>query len=225
MRISCSRRFILFHVPRTGVSSVIAALDDALFVRAAPTAVNKLMSKWLWFIPRPLEKTCFRAHETAEHVKRLLGHEDFASYTKIAFVRNPYSWLVSLYELVLQSPNHRHFQRVQAMQGFSEYVDWEISREKRRQFPYVTDRNGNLLIDQLGRFEHLADDTQRIFNSIGVDTQPLPRVGRFTRRDYRDFYDTATQRKVESHWDRDLQLFGYDFDGPIAELSKESATS
>jgi hypothetical protein len=215
VRISPSKRFILLHVPRTGVSSIIAALDDALFVRAPQTRVNKLMSRYVWFVPRPLDRTAFRVHETARHVRRLLPDGVFEDYWKIAFVRNPYSWLVSLYELVLQSPRHRHFRIVSRMRGFGDYVDWEIRRNKRLQFPYLVDRDGGLLVDEIGRFERLAGDAARIFAGLGVDLKPLPEVGRLTRRDYREFYDEATQRKVAAHWARDLELFGYDFDGLV----------
>lgn len=203
------------HLPRTGVSSIIRALDDRLFVRAPPTAINKLFSKYLFFVPRPVEKTCFRAHETAIHVRRLLPATTFDDCCKIAFVRNPYSWLVSLYELVLQSPNHRHYRKLTAMTGFGDYLDWEIKRNKRLQGPYVLDGQGNPLVDRIGRFENLANDAATIFRSIDVELQPLPRVGQFTRKDYREFYDQASRRKVEAHWARDLDLFGYDFDGPI----------
>ena len=213
MRISCSKRFILLHVPRTGVSSIIRALDDDLFVRAPPTAFNKLMSKALPFVRRPIAQTYFRVHETAAHVRRLLPAETFASYRKVAFVRNPFSWLVSLYELVLQSPNHRHFDAVSAMDGFAGYVDWEIGRRKRAQYPYLFDRRGALLVDFVGRYERLADDAARIFAILDVPLAPLPHVGQFTRRDYREFYDATTRRKVEAHWARDLDVFGYGFDG------------
>ena len=213
MRISPAKRFILLHLPRTGISSVIAALDPGLFVRAEPTAANKLLSKYLWFIPRPIGKTYFRAHETASHVRRLLPAGEFERYRRIAFVRNPYSWLVSLYELVRQSPNHRHYAVVAKMGGFADYVDWEIARAKRMQSPYLYDRRGELLADLLGRYENLAGDAERIFREIDVEIRPLPHVGQFTRRDYREFYDYATQRKVAAHWAPDLELFGYDFDG------------
>lgn len=213
MRISPAKGFILLHVPRTGVSSIIAALDDALFVRAPQTRVNKLMSRYLWFVPRPLERTAFRVHETARHVRRLLPDGEFERYRKIAFVRNPYSWLVSLYELVLQSPRHRHFAVVSRMSGFGEYVDWEIRRNKRLLFPYLVDRDGSLLVDEIGRLERLNEDAARIFGGLGVALKPLPEVGRFTRRDYREFYDEGTRQKVAAHWARDLELFGYDFDG------------
>lgn len=99
------------------------------------------------------------------------------------------------------------------MRGFPEYVDWEIGRGKRRQHPYLLDRDGRWLVDYIGRFERLADDAARIFDAIGVELGPLPRVGQFTRRDYREFYDESSRRKVETAWARDLELFGYDFDG------------
>lgn len=217
MRISPSKRFILLHLPRTGVSSIIAALDESLFVRAVPTAGNKLMSKYLYFWPRPLEKTYLRAHEKAAHVRRLLPAEMFAACRRIAFVRNPYSWLVSLYELVLQSPNHRHYRKVSAMSGFGEYIDWEIRRNKRALHPYLVDRHGGLLVDTIGRFERLRQDAERIFGSLDVELAPLPQVGQFTRRDYREFYDATTRGKVAEHWARDLELFGYDFDGLVED--------
>ena len=64
-------------------------------------------------------------------------------------------------------------------------------------------------------FESLAADAARIFSGLGVALKPLPEIGRFTRRDYREFYDAATRRKVAAHWVRDLELFGYDFDGAL----------
>jgi Sulfotransferase family len=213
LRISPTKRFILLHIPRTGVSSIIAALDDSLFVRAAPTRFNKLMSKCFWFVPRRVADTSFRAHETASHVRRLLPPETFTAYRKLAFVRNPYSWLVSLYELVLQSPTHRHHRIVSAMNGFPAYIDWEIARNKRHQHVYLLDKQGNLLVDEIGRFERLEQDASRIFAALDVDLKPLGCVGRFTRRDYREFYDDASRRKVARHWARDLELLGYEFDG------------
>jgi hypothetical protein len=204
---------MLLHIPRTGVSSIIRALDDGLFLRAPKTSLNKFVSRYAWWLPWPVDRTCFRVHETARHVRRLMPAANFAGFHKIVFVRNPYSWLVSLYELVLQSPRHRHHRIVSAMNGFADYVDWEIARNKRLQYPYVTDRRGRLLVDAIGRYERLATDTASVFAAIDVPIEPLPHVGRFTRRDYRDFYDAPTRRKVAAHWARDLELFGYDFDG------------
>ena len=75
------------------------------------------------------------------------------------------------------------------------------------------DAGGVGVLSPVGRFESLAEDAARIFSGLGVALKPLPEVGRFTRRDYREFYDEATRQKVAAHWARDLELFGYDFDG------------
>lgn len=213
MRISYAQRFILLHIPRTGVSSLIAALDPDLFYRAKPSALNKLLSKYLWMLPRSQARTSFRTHETINHVRRLLPSDEFESFRKIAFVRNPFSWLVSQYELVVQSPNHRHYPQVSKLNGFSDYIDWEITRGKRFQTPYLFDTNDRLLVDRVGCFENLVDDAKTIFAAIDVELKALPTVGKFTRRDYREFYDSGSKHKVETHWMRDLELLGYDFDG------------
>ena len=103
------------------------------------------------------------------------------------------------------------------MHGFGEYVDWETHRRRRSLTPYLVDRDGRLLVDLIGRFERLTDDAARIFGSIGVKLGALPHEGRFTRRDYREFYDAATRDKVTAHWARDLDLLGYDFDGLVED--------
>jgi Sulfotransferase family len=219
VRISTSNRFILFHLPRTGVGSVIASLDDEIFVRSRATRTSKLISKHLPFIRQPIEQTYFRTHDTAAHVRRLLGSKTFYAYRRIAFVRNPYSWLVSFYEVLRASPRHRHYAAVAAMTGFGDYVDWEIARNRRRLSPYVVDRKGGLLVDTLGRYEQLEEDTNRIFGPLGITPKPLPHLGQYTPSDYREYYDAAIRRKVAAHWARDLELFGYGFDGIAADAA------
>ena len=101
--------------------------------------------------------------------------------------------------------------------GFGAYVEWEIRRNKRALHTYLVDRRGDLLVDTVGRFERLEEDADRIFGSLDVELAPLPRVGQFTRRDYREFYDDATRHKVAGHWACDLELFGYAFDGLVED--------
>ena len=37
------------------------------------------------------------------------------------------------------------------------------------------------------------------------------------KRDYREYYDSKTRKIVENYFSRELQIFGYDFDGPTDE--------
>jgi hypothetical protein len=215
--ISRSKRFILIHVPRTGGSSFVTSLDPALFIPPPAAPGDKFLSKILPFVPRPLEKVYLRPHETARKARRRLPREVFRDYSKIAFVRNPYSWLVSLYEVRRRGPRHRHHKTVAAMSGFAEYVDWEISRHDRFQHAYLTDRRGALLVDYLGRYERLTEDHKRICEILGLEPSALPRINRATQRDYREYYDEPTRERVAGRWARDLELFGYDFDGLVED--------
>ena len=217
MRLSLTERLIIFHIPRTAGGSVIWALDDELFVRVAPSPWSKLWSKALPFVRRPPERAFLRTHETAARVQRLLGPDIFAQFRKIAYVRNPYSWLVSFYESLRRSKGHRHQRIVSSLPSFGDYVDWEIARGKRFLHPYVMDRDERLLIDYLGRYERLAQDHAEICELLGIETQALPHLGQRVSKDYREYYDAATKRKVAGAWARDLELFGYDFDGLVRD--------
>lgn len=103
------------------------------------------------------------------------------------------------------------------MRSFREYVDWEVARKKRFLHPYLVDRKGELLVDYLGRYERIATDHEKICRLIGIEPGRLPHLGRATSMGYREYYDGATKRKVAQCWARDLDFFGYDFDGQVGD--------
>ncbi len=210
MLISFSHRFIFVHVQRTGGSSVIRTLEPYGY-RAPLTPVSKLLSRT--GLMKDPKKIVFRTHETARRVRSLLPAGMYEEFLTIAFVRNPWSWLVSLYELFRKGPRHRHHKIVSKMKDFREYVDWEADRNSRFQYPLIIDSGGEIIIDYLGRYERLQDDYAGLCKRLDIDVAPLPRENRRTFRDYREYYDDDTRAKVAEYWRRDIDLLGYDFDG------------
>ena len=120
-------------------------------------------------------KISFRTHETASNVRRLMPVGMYEEFYSFAFVRNPYSWLVSEFEVVRQNSDHRHYMALVKMKDFSEYIDWEVNRAKRYQYPLVTDEDGKIMVKFIGHFEYLRDDYEKV-----CDTK------RFTMADLRD---------------------------------------
>lgn len=166
-------------------------------------------------ITRDPRRVFFGAHIKAREVKLRWPREAWEQYFKFAFVRNPYSWLVSLYTRIGSSPKHSQYRRVAAM-TFPQYVDWEISRNRRHQHRFVCDRAGHVILDFVGRLENLEADVATICQRIGVNPPgAMPRLGGREREPWRTFYDEATRKRVQAHWARDIELFGYDFEGPI----------
>ena len=211
MEISTSHRLIFMHVQRTGGTSVLSALRELdLWVEPPRNRLNRLYSR-LPLVREP-DRIHFREHDTLAFVQRRLPRAIYEQYLKVAFVRNPYSWLTSTYSTFLRGKSHRHHPIVSAMSGFPEYVDWEIGRNKRHQHIFLLDRDGEIGIDFAGRFENLPAEYERLCGLIGVEGPALPHKNQNRFEDYKDFYDEETREKVAGHWKRDIDLLGYDFD-------------
>lgn len=213
MQISFSHKFIFIHVQRTAGGSLINALRPYEH-RAPVTRWNKQVSRA--GLRRDPMKISFRTHETALDVRRLMPDGMFEEFFSFAFVRNPYSWLVSEFEVVRQDPNHRHYKHLVKMKDFHEYVDWEIRRDKRYQYPLVTDAEGQIMVDFIGRFERLREDYDKVCEHLKLPSiDKLPHKHKRTRADYREFYNDETREKVTENWQKDIALFGYNFEGLV----------
>ena len=153
--ISHSRKFVYIHVNRTGGSSFASVLEPHVDHRQSNARANKLLSSV--GLQRDPKRVHFRAHDSALAVQRRWPREMFDAYYKFAFVRNPCSWLVSLYFRFGTTTSHRHHRHVSKM-SFAEYVAWEVRRDKRHQHRFVCDEDGALIVDFVGRLERLHAD-------------------------------------------------------------------
>lgn len=82
----------------------------------------------------------------------------------------------------------------------------------------VTDSDGRLLVDFLGRYETLHADFSRVCAKLGVADLPLPRVNHQRGRDhYSRYYTSATRDHVARLFQEDVELFGYQFEEPLLD--------
>ena len=160
----------------------------------------------------------FSEHAPARKVQACLPPEVYARLYKFAFVRNPWDRLVSRHAYLLRKKEHTHSRTVNELGGFDAYLKWELSRGPRNggmrhQADYVTDRQGQLIVDFIGYFERLADDFAEACRHIGVPASLPPPKAHASREDYRAFYTEETRDLVARAYARDIELFGYNFDG------------
>jgi len=210
MLISHARKFVYIHVNRTGGSSFASVLEPHVDHEQTNDRANKLLSSI--GLQRDPRKVHFRAHDPASAVQRRWPKEMFDAYFKFAFVRNPYSWLVSMYHRIQGTPSHRHNALVKGMSGYGEYIDFEIARSRRFQHTFVLGRDDELIVDFIGRFERLQADFDHVCERLSLDRFELPRLGGRKQVDYREMYDDTTRDKVARHWKKDIELFEYDFE-------------
>jgi hypothetical protein len=76
----------------------------------------------------------------------------------------------------------------------------------------LTGADGTLLVDEIGRYETLRADFARICRHVGIEPL-LPHLNRSHHRDYRTYYTERTRALVAEHFRKDIELFGYTFDG------------
>ena len=69
-----------------------------------------------------------------------------------------------------------------------------------------------MLVDFLGRYESLPADFAWVCRRLGIEAQ-LTRRNRSRHDDYRRYYDQSTKAFVAEHWQRDIDLLDYTFDG------------
>jgi hypothetical protein len=223
MLISFSHQFIFIHTAKTGGMSMRDVLEplatelDKFRIHRPPKTIgdqpNPMYTVWETLL----------LHAKARDVKRELPAEVFDTFFKFAFVRNPWDMQASMYNFMLRDPAIPNHDEVKALGSFDNFIDWVIARKDpypkgvtKLQADTLTDKDGNLLMDFVGRYENLAEDFAHVGRVIGVDVK-LPHLNKSSHKDYRTLYTPDTRQKVAEHFRKDIEMFGYDFDGLVAK--------
>lgn len=144
----------------------------------------------------------------ASHVRDKFRNE-WNKYFKFAFVRNPFSRLVSQY----------HWQRLdKGICSFSEFLEL-LEREDFSRFPpmhnpwQVVAIDDQVVMDKIGRFENLAEDFRDICDLVGIpyEANLFPEMKRGQTRNYRDCYNATDRARVERMCYKELKTFDYQF--------------
>lgn len=207
MIISHQHRFVFAAIPKTGTHSVRQALREHM-------SAEDLEQVGLFVNKRfPFEQLAAirHGHITLEQIRPYLGEEAFGSYLKFAFVRNPFDRFVSYCAFMTRANDA--FNR--DPQGVMRHILFEMRPMQHilfvPQHTFVTDQDGRMLADTIGRVEDMQASYDTICTRIGIPSRALEQVNSSRRGDYRDYYDQQLIDGVAELYRRDLELFGYQF--------------
>lgn len=168
---------------------------------------------------------------------RLYGSGEFDDYFKFAFVRDPWSRVVSCYlSKIADPPNERVLALLEPHPGlkpamsFEAFVRWLTTdnaadavadRHWASQYLFVTKPNGALAVDFIGCYDRLDQDFAQVCATVGIIPPSLPVINsRFNyvestdsvaRADYYlDFYTPDLAEMVSYRYAKDIELFGFD---------------
>lgn len=166
--------------------------------------------------------------------KEMLSPPIFAGLFKFAFVRNPWDRMVSAYAHFQREYSHEmQRQQISSFESFVTYL-LETPPEQADRAPLVhalqrpqidslIGLHGELLVDFVGRYEHLQVDFTSVLRHIPLPHRELPHKRRSEREsDYRKMFTDRLAEQVGQHFASDLSAFQYTFDDE-AQFSRKRA--
>jgi len=149
-------------------------------------------------------------HRTALDYQDILGDEEYKRYFSFTITRNPWDKMVSQYF-------YNAFNWVPKNTSFKEYIKRfgngeQITRFSPFHLPYITDENGEIIVDYIGRFEALDETMRVVSKAIGSEYLALPHMNKTTRnKDYTEYYDDESREIIEQLFKTEIALFNYEF--------------
>ena len=207
MIVSYLNRFIFVAIAKTGTHSIRRALRPHMGARDLEQVGLFVQKRF----PFPQLAQIGHGHISLEQIRPYLSKADFHAFFKFAFVRNPFDRFVSYCAFMTRAEGSfdrdpkgvmRHFLKEPPLN----HVHFQP------QFVSVSDNEGNVLADHLGRVEQMQQSYDEICQRIGIPSTQLETVNPSRRRDYREYYDPELVDGVARFYARDLELFGYEFD-------------
>lgn len=203
MPISYEHNCIFVHIPKCAGTSI----EFALGMHGGQDSIGK---KTCENIPKN-EKTLFGANlqhlSSLEIQKRIQNYDDFF---KFAFVRNPWDRAVSL---SLFHTAEKQLDKDMSKKRFQRILTGRMKNSPgwfSNQVDYITNRDGDIIVDFIGRFENLEQDFKKIAEKIRVD-KTLEKRMKLNRRKYEDYYNDETKEIIAEKYSDDIDYFGYKF--------------
>lgn len=185
----------------------------------------------------------------ARDLRPLIAADQWNGYFTFAFVRNPWDRLVAWHNIieVLRSgpERERWIATIAAVREvercgcrtFEDFVQRCTSTFQERngervsfarpQVEHLSDENGDLLVDFVGRFENVDEDYAAVLERLGLPPSPLPHKNAHWHRHYGNCYTDEFRDVVRDRFRDDIDRFGYGFEsiGPWRNIARTLAVT
>lgn len=218
MLLARKHKFLFVHIYKNAGSSITRALLPFAASSLERNVARGLTRLGIRF-PNHWDPKPYTDHITASRLVTHLGRDTFDSLFSFAIVRNPWDWQVSLYTYMLKTTSHHQHDLTKGFREFDEYIRWRCDNEVRHQRDFVFSKDGEQLVDFIGRYENLEHDFDYICSRIGILAR-LPTINVSKTKPYQDYYNPKTIELVRQAFEKDIECFGYEFDQDAATATR-----
>jgi hypothetical protein len=137
--------------------------------------------------------------------------EQYDSYYKFTFVRNPWARAYSWYKGVMRDDYHKNYLKIAGPLSFNEFLcRFSGKGHLRTQTYWIKDFRGVIPLDYIGRFENLPEGYHDVCRALRIQI-PLPHKHKGSGEDYRKQYDAKSVEIVSRVYKEEIEMFGYSF--------------
>ena len=225
MPVNHESKYLFIHIPKTGGTSIESFLNldnPQCHHDASIRFLQGEVDYALQHLTALIYKTYF------------LKPEDFKTYFKFTFVRNPYDRSLSrfffsrdgfLEKNVIDPVPFWIRDKVKSNQpdfspeAFHEFVirTNKVTKKLNEHFPsqsdFVLDENGNSLIDFIGKFENLKEDLAKVMDILKIN-KPIEEFPHhyktLVKYDKSEYLTPECKEHIYKKFQKDFELFGYE---------------
>lgn len=225
--------FVFVHLHRTAGKSIQKCLKTAGCIFEPEFYYRKNRKKKYRFKGK---------HTRPIDIISYIGREEWEKYFTFCFVRNPFCKLVSYfmhnkqkYNKITRTqrrywkifkkrksftyPNFKYIFEyksfkawIEDMENFKEFSDPYIKLILSSQLDFVSDENGKILVDYMGKLENLVDDFDIVCKKLNINNNlSKTHINKSKHGLYHKYYNKKMIKIVENIFKRDLEYFNYSF--------------
>ena len=214
MIISKKHKFLFIHIQKTGGSTISRLLRQHF----------------------PDAKPLSNMHAHSYEAKNILK-DAYQDYYSFAFVRNPWERLVSWYTMIQEKAHlMTSFEKVVRLGRFYNRL-WQYAHANSNNFEeflincteeikdksgtrsfaynqldYLTDPQGNVIVDEIFRFEDFLGSSKKLFKKLdNIELDLIPKENPSKHKHYTEYYSEASKELVAERFSKDIAYFGYKF--------------
>jgi hypothetical protein len=164
-------------------------------------------------------------HLTFKDLEKKESIEKYKNYKKIVIVRNPYDWLLSIWNDFCSHTisfkgfiNEIKIRNQNDIDRNKKISIWNLDRFcVQRQYDFISN-SLNLNMDKIIKFENLKDELKTFFKEYNDKEIILPQIHsayfmssrhKKSGRNYKDYYDDSMYNIVNIYFKKDFEYFGY----------------